>query len=327
MTTAVTGAAGYLGTQMMLCLSDAGRPSLGIDAAGAEGGLGASLPDASFETLPADDAAPMADAFRRHGVRAVVHFAGSGDVDLSVRDPLAEYQDTLVRTLTVMRAALDAGVERFVFSSTASVYGVPSLIPIKEGTALQPISPFGAAMGMAERIVLDACAAAGIRLATLRYFNVAGADPALRAGETGRPRHLIRAAAQIAVGAREEPLRVYGADYDTPDGTAIRDFLHVADMADAHLCALDYLAAGRPSVVLNCGYGEGASVAEVVAAFGRVTGRPLPTTPAPRREGDPPQLIADDAKIRSVLGWTPRFDDLDLIVRSAVDWEAKARAA
>ena len=323
MTTAVTGAAGYLGTQMMLCLTDAGGDPLGIDA---EGGLPLALSDARFAALPSDDAGPLTAAFRDHGVDEVVHFAGSGDVDFSVRDPLTEYQDTLVRTLTVTRAALSAGVRRFVFSSTASVYGVPDLIPIKEGTELRPINPFGAAMGMAERIVRDACKASGIALATLRYFNVAGADTRLRAGETGRPRHLIRAAAQIAVGARSEPLRIYGDDYETPDGTAIRDFLHVADMADAHRCALRYLRDGGGSVVLNCGYGEGASVAEVVSAFGRVTGTPLPTVPAPRRAGDPPQLIADDAKIRSVLGWTPRYDDLDTIVRSSVEWEAQANA-
>lgn len=324
MTTAVTGAAGYLGTQEMLCLTDAGADPLGVDA---DGALPDALSGARFATLPSDDAGPLTAAFRDHGVDEVVHFAGSGDIDFAVRDPLTEYQDTLVRTLTVTRAALAAGVRRFVFSSTASVYGVPELIPIKEGTELRPINPFGAAMGMAERVVLDACQAAGIKLATLRYFNVAGADPQLRAGETGRPRHLIRAAAQIAVGARGEPLRIYGDDYDTPDGTAIRDFLHVADMAEAHACALRYLEGGGSSVVLNCGYGEGASVAEVVGAFGRVTGRELPTVPAPRRAGDPPQLIADDAKIRSVLGWTPRFDDLDLIVRSSVDWEARSGAS
>lgn len=323
MTTAVTGAAGYLGTQMMLSLTDAGHDPLGVDV---EALPCAALTGARFAQRPNDDALALARAFEEHGVNEVVHFAGSGDVDFSVRDPLTEYQDTLVRTLTVTRAALIAGIERFVFSSTASVYGVPDLIPIREETALRPISPFGAAMGMAERIVLDACKASGLGLVTLRYFNVAGADPQLRAGERGRPRHLIRAAAQIAVGARGEPLRIYGDDYDTPDGTAIRDFLHVADMADAHLCALDHLNRSDGCVVLNCGYGEGASVAEVVDAFGRVTGRPLPTVPAPRREGDPPQLIADDAKIRSVLGWTPRFDDLDLIVRSAVDWEAQAGA-
>jgi UDP-glucose 4-epimerase len=324
MTTAVTGASGYLGTQMLLCLLDAGRPALGVDE---EGGLVASLSGTPFEAVPRGDHERLAALFAERGVDEVVHFPNAGAFDLSVSDPLAEYERTLGRTLAVLRACVTAGVSRFVCSSTASVYGVPDLIPIKEGTFLRPISPFGAAMAMAERVVGDACDAAGIRVATLRYFNVAGADPALRAGETGKPRHLIRAAAQVSVGTRPAPLRIYGDDYETPDGTPIRDFLHVADMADAHLAALDYLRAGGKSVILNCGYGEGASVREVVSAAERVTGRPLPTAAAPRRPGDPPQLIADDAKVRTVLGWTPRFDDLDLIVRSAVEWEAKQAEA
>ena len=321
MTTAVTGAAGYLGTQMLLTLADAGRPAVGIDR---EGALVPALAGTPFETVPPEDAAALTAVFEAHGVDEIVHFSGSGLVGQSVSDPLAEYQDTLVPALSVARAATATGVRRFVFSSTASVYGVPDRIPIRETVVPHPISPFGAAMVMAERIVRDAGAAAGTRVATLRYFNVAGADPALRAGEVGPTRHLIRAAAQIAVGSRAEPLRIYGDDYATPDGTAIRDYLHVADMAEAHLAALRYLEDGGQSVLLNCGYGEGASVQEVVDAIGRVTGQALPTEPAPRREGDPPQLIADDAKIRTVLGWTPRFDDLDLIVRSAVDWEARA---
>lgn len=324
MTTLVTGASGYLGTQMLLCLRDAGRAAVGVDEGGA---LCPALSDVPFSVVARGDHGRLAALMHEHGADGVIHFAGSGAIDLSVSDPLAEYEETLGRTLTVLRAATTAGLERFVCSSTASVYGVPDLIPIKEGTFLRPISPFGAAMAMAERVVGDACEAAGMRVATLRYFNVAGADPQLRAGETGRPRHLVRAAAQVAVGTRPGPLKIYGDDYETPDGTAIRDFLHVADLADAHLAALDHLEGGGASVILNCGYGEGASVREVVSAAERVTGRPLPTAPAPRRAGDPPQLIADDAKVRTVLGWTPRFDDLDLIVRSAVEWEARAGAA
>ena len=323
MTIAVTGAASYAGTQMLLCLADAGRPALAVDAAGA---LPPALSDTPRALVPPGDAGALTELFVAHSVEAVVHFTGSGSVGGSNEDPLGEYEDTLVRTLAMLRAATGAGVRRLVFSSTASVYGVPDRIPIKEAEALRPISPFGAAMAMAERVAADSCMATGIRLATLRYFNVAGADPSLRAGETGKPRHLIRAAAQIAVGTRAEPLRIYGDDYATPDGTAIRDFLHVADMAEAHLAALDYLEGGGRSVVLNCGYGEGASVQEVVEAVSRATGKPLPTVPAPRREGDPPQLVADEARIRTVLGWTPRFDDLDLIVRSAIDWEARAGA-
>ncbi|WP_031554874.1 UDP-glucose 4-epimerase GalE [Parvularcula oceani] len=318
MTTAVTGAAGYLGTQMLLSLRDRGQPALALNAGAA------SLPaldDMPVHDLAALDTDGLTALLRAREVREIVHFAGSGQVNGSLDDPLHEYEDTLQEVLLLARAATQAGVARFVLSSTASVYGVPDRMPIKEETPLRPISPYGAAMGMAERIVSDTAAAAGFTTATLRYFNVAGADPLGRAGETGKPRHLIKAAAQIAVGTRAEPLRIYGDDYETPDGTPIRDYLHVSDMADAHMAALDYLRRGGPSAVLNCGYGEGVSVREVVSAVERVTGRPLPTVIAPRRPGDPPQLIADDAKIRTLLGWAPRFDDIDLIVRSAIEWE------
>jgi len=214
-------------------------------------------------------------------------------------------------------------VQRFIFSSTAAVYGRPARSPVGESAPIESISPYGASMAMSERILEDAAAAHGLRYITLRYFNVAGADPKLRAGQIGKPTHLVRVAAQIAVGARAEKLQIYGTDYPTPDGTAIRDYVHVSDLAEAHLSALERLRRGGASATLNCGYGRGYSVLEVIDAVERVSGRPLPCEKAPRRPGDPPQLIADSAEIRSVLDWRPRFDEIDFIVRTAIDWERK----
>lgn len=325
MVIAVTGASGYLGTHMVLCLLDRGENVVGISP-GTEVpmALKGKLP---FHSIAAEDYRGLTEVFKTHGVRSVIHFAGGGSVPASLIDPYRQYAGTLVGTLTMLKAATRMGVEQIVFSSTAAVYGVPERMPIKEETPLHAISPFGAAMAMAERVISDVCRPAAISTVTLRYFNVAGADPNGRAGEDGPPRHLIKAAAQIAVGTLKRPLKIYGADYDTPDGTAIRDYLHVADMAEAHADALDYLVRGGASVVLNCGYGEGVSVREVIEAVERVTGQPLPTEQAPRRAGDPPLLIADNAAIRSTLGWTPRYADIDTVVRSAIGWEAQHPAA
>lgn len=322
MVIAVTGATGYLGSHMLLCLQDRGDDVLAVAA---EGELPPALSgDVPFVIVPQDDGEGLADAFRQHKVKKIIHFAGDGTIPTSLIDPLREYSSTLVSTLSVLKAACKVGVQNIVFSSTASVYGVPDRMPIKEETPLRSISPFGAAMGMAERIVRDVCRPAAITTAILRYFNVAGADPEGRAGEGGHPRHLIKAAAQIATGILKEPLKIYGNDYETPDGTAIRDYLHVSDMADAHAVALDYLSRGGHSIVLNCGYGEGVSVHEVIDAVQRVTGQSLDTMIAPRRAGDPPQLIADNAAIRTTLGWTPRYDDIDLIISTAIDWEKQS---
>lgn len=323
MTIAVTGASGYLGTQMLLCLLDRGDDvvAFGSDTELPKG-VAATIPYAPLVIGLPD---PLADAFRQHGVKAVIHFAGDSTVPSSLIDPLNEYNRTLGTTLTVLTAAKRSGIERIVFSSTASVYGVPERMPIKEETPLNPISPYGAAMAMAERIVADVCRPACIATAILRYFNVAGADPSGRTGEGGHPRHLVKAAAQIAVGVLNEPLKIYGDDYETPDGTAIRDYIHVADMADAHAAAHDFLVSSGDSVIVNCGYGEGASVREVITAVERVTGKPMPTVRAPRRAGDPPQLIADTAAIRTRLGWSPRYNDMETIVRTAIEWERQSQ--
>lgn len=325
MTIAVTGATGYLGTHMVLSLYDRGENVLGLDS---EGTLPPSLVGrVPFAHVPPDDADAWARVFAAHEVTSIIHFVGSGTVPASLIDPMREYADTLVSTLTMLRAATRARVQQLVFSSTASVYGVPDRMPIREETPLNSISPNGAAMAMAERIVEDVCRPAAISTAILRYFNVAGADPQLRAGEQGHPRHLIKAAAQIATGILDEPLKIYGDDYDTPDGTAIRDYIHVSDMADAHATALDYLVRGGASITLNCGYGEGVSVRDVIEAVQRATGKKMPTKSAPRRPGDPPLLIADNAAIRTKLGWSPRYDDIDLIVRTAMAWEDQSRVA
>ena len=325
MTIAVTGATGYLGSHMVLSLLDRGENVVAFASDGAlPPKIDGKLP---FYQLPLDDTATLTQRLNDYDVTGIIHFASHGTVPASLRDPLSEYHTTLVSTLAVLRAATRSHVKNIVFSSTASVYGIPDRMPINEETAIQSISPFGAAMAMAERIVRDVCLPACISTAILRYFNVAGADPAGRAGETGHARHLIKAAAQIATGVLDEPLKIYGDDYDTPDGTAIRDYIHVADMAEAHAAALDYLEDGGASITLNCGYGEGVSVRDVIASVQRVTGKSLPTRIAPRRPGDPPQLIADNAAIRTALGWSPRYDDIDLIVRHAVAWEARSLEA
>ncbi|MEM9232923.1 MAG: UDP-glucose 4-epimerase GalE, partial [Pseudomonadota bacterium] len=315
------GATGYIGTHMLLSLMDRGDDVVAFATNGElPAALAAQVP---LEIVAVNDADTLGARFTEHNVKGIIHFTGDGTVPSSLIHPLREYEQTLIATLTMLRAATQARCEHIVFSSTASVYGVPERMPIREETPLNSISPFGAAMAMAERLVTDICRPACISTAILRYFNAAGADPRLRAGETGHPKHLIKAAAQIATGILDEKLKIYGDDYDTPDGTAIRDYIHVSDMAEAHAVALDHLVRGGDPVILNCGYGEGVSVRDVIAAVQRVAGVELDTRVTSRRPGDPPILIADTAAIRSVLGWSPRYDDLEMIVRTAIDWEKK----
>lgn len=323
MTIAVTGANGYPGSHMLLCLADGGEGFVPVDEQGVL--VPALQNNYELVTISLRDAEAMASLFVEKNITEVIHFAGGGFVEQSINKPLPCYQENTLTALSLMEACEQAEVARLVLSSCASVYGVPERMPINEATPLNPTSPFGSSMAMAERIVSDVAAAKGIDVAILRYFNLAGADPLGRAGEGGKPRHLIKVVAQIAVGTRQEKLQIYGDDYPTPDGTCIRDYVHVCDMADAHLAALRYLRAGGASVTLNCGYGYGASVLDVVAATGRVIGGPLATEIAPRRLGDPPLLIADNADIRTVLDWSPRYEELDLIVRTAIDWEERCK--
>lgn len=325
MTVLVTGGAGYIGAHTLLALDEAGDSALALDDL--SGGAAWMTPEAARLVVgDVGDAELLSRLIAEHRIRDVIHFAGSTLVPESLERPLAYYENNTARTLSLLKACVAGGVERFIYSSTAAVYGTPDTSPVNEDAPVRPITPYGASMAMGERILADVAKAHGLACATLRYFNVAGADPKGRAGQIGKPTHLVRVAAQIAVGARPGPLMIYGDDYPTPDRTAIRDYVHVSDLADAHLSALERLRAGGESAVFNCGYGRGYSVMEVVEAFGRVCGASLAHEFAPRRAGDPAQLIADSAAIRTSIDWRPRYDDIDFIVQTAIDWERRLMA-
>jgi UDP-glucose 4-epimerase len=324
-TVLVTGGAGYIGAHMLLAIAEAGEPSVSLDDL-STGARWLSPDPKRLIIADVGDREIVIRLMRDFGVTEVIHFAGSILVPESVQKPLHYYWNNTAKTIALLEACVACNVERFIFSSTAAVYGMPDHSPVNESAAIHSISPYGASMAMSERVLEDAAKAHGFSYTILRYFNVAGADPKGRAGQIGKPTHLIKVAAQIAVGARREKLQIYGADYATPDGTAIRDYVHVSDLADAHLAALARLRRGAGPEILNVGYGRGYSVSEVIDAFERVTGKPLPHEIGPRRSGDPPQLIADTAAIRTELDWRPRYDDIDFIVRSAIEWEKRLAA-
>jgi len=318
----VTGGAGYVGAHMLLALEAAGEPAVALDDLST--GVADRVP-ASITLIIGNcgDQRLLEQIFRDHAITEVIHFAGSILVSEALSRPIDYYRNNVVNTLNLIDAIIAHKIDRFIFSSTAAVYGKPDRIPVSETAIHQSLTAYGASMAMSERILADATRAHGLDHVVLRYFNVAGADPDLRAGEMGKPSHLIKVATQIAVGSRREALQIYGNDYPTPDGTAIRDYIHVSDLADAHLSALSHLRDGGPSLVLNCGYGRGYSVYEVIDAVERVSGARIPVEKVSRREGDAPQLIADSAAIRTTLDWRPRYDDLDFIIRTAMNWERK----
>ncbi|MGV6801571.1 MAG: UDP-glucose 4-epimerase GalE [bacterium] len=323
MTIAVTNSGDYPGAHMILHLMDEKEPYLALCPP-------SDIPSPHIEgqsvaKIDISDAEHLASVLKARRVREVIHFAGGGTVPQSIGNPLACYQSNLVNTYSLLRACVIAGVKNIVMTSTSSVYGRPERVPIAETTPLNPISPYGSSMAMAERVATDIAAVNKIGLVILRYFNIAGADPKGRAGEEGKPRNLIKVVSQIAAGTRKEKLQIYGTDYQTPDGTAIRDYLHVSDMASAIMASLQYLRDAGQSRILNCGYGQGISVLEIVAAAERLTNTKIACDYAPRRAGDPPQLIADNAAIRSILDWTPHYNDVDFIVRTAIDWEIKCQ--
>jgi UDP-glucose 4-epimerase len=322
MTLLVTGGAGYIGAHMVAELADGGRNVVVLDDL-STGFKWAVDERAKLLIGNISDQALIGELIETHGIEAVIHFAGSIVVPDSVTDPLGYYLNNTVRSRALIEACVTGGVKNFIFSSTAAVYGSPDKNPVFEDAPVRPISPYGSSKLMTEWMLRDAAIAHDFNYVALRYFNVAGADPQGRCGQsTPQATHLIKVACETALGKRPR-LKIFGRDYDTPDGTCVRDYIHVTDLAHAHVAALDYLAQGRDSVVLNCGYGRGFSVLQVIDAVARANGAKITVSNAPRRAGDPPALIAGSDRIREVLDWRPAYDDLDRIVADALAWERK----
>jgi len=317
----VTGGAGYIGSHAVLALRDAGWPVAVID----------DLSNGARELVPGDvaffegsiaDRALVDDILGREAIGAIMHFAGSIVVPESVEQPLKYYANNTLATHALIDAAVAGGVKHFLFSSTAAVYGAPERVPIDEEDAKLPINPYGASKLMTERMLSDCSAAYGFNYGALRYFNVAGADPRGRAGQIGKgSTHLIKIAVEAAVGKRDR-VSVFGTDYPTPDGTCIRDYIHVSDLAAVHVAALERLIANpNENLVLNCGYGKGLSVLEVLDAVDRANGAGVQREIAARRPGDPPQLVAGNKRLMETLDWRPEHADIDTIVADALAWE------
>ena len=322
MTVLVTGGAGYIGSHMVHALVEAGESVVVVDNLST--GFSAFLPegvplfigDAADENL-------VEGVIAAHKVESIVHFAGSVVVPDSMRDPLGYYRNNAMTTRSLLNVAVKCSVNRFIFSSTAAVYGNPDQMPVPEHAPTRPLSPYGSSKLMAEIMLHDVASAHGMNYVVLRYFNVAGADPQARIGLAAvGATHLVKIAVEAATGQRAK-IDVFGTDYPTPDGSCIRDFIHVSDLAQAHLAALAYLRGGGTSTTLNCGYGRGYSVLETIEAVRRVSARHFAVQYAPRRPGDIMTMVADTGRIRKLLDWTPKYDDLDTIAAHALAWEEK----
>jgi UDP-glucose 4-epimerase len=322
MSVLVTGGAGYIGSHAVLALLDAGHRVVVVDNL-VTGFAWAVDPRATLVECAVEDER-VRDVIREHGVEAILHFAGSVVVPESVADPLKYYRNNTAASRALIESAVATGVKHFIFSSTAATYGTPAKVPVAEGDPTVPINPYGMSKLMTEAMLKDVAAAHPINHAALRYFNVAGADPLGRSGQsTAGATHLIKVAVGAATGKRDH-VSVFGTDFDTPDGTGVRDYIHVADLAAAHVAALDLLAADPGSShTLNAGYGRGFSVLEVLDAVDRVTNTKIERRLEPRRAGDPAALIADNAAILATLAWRPARADLDTIVQDALAWERK----
>lgn len=317
----VTGGAGYIGSHAVLALRDAGFTPVVIDNLST--GFRWATPEGTpfYEADIADDAA-LDRIIGDHGISAIMHFAGSIIVPESVSDPLKYYFNNTVKSRALIEAAVRNGVRHFIFSSTAAVYGIPEVTPVREDMPTAPINPYGASKLMTETMLRDAAFAHPLNYGVLRYFNVAGADPAGRTGQSTRnATHLIKVGVEAALGKRDH-VSVFGTDYDTPDGTGVRDYIHVMDLAEAHVLALrDLIDRPADSFTLNCGYNRGFSVLEVLDAVDRVSGAKINRIFSERRPGDPAALVADNSRIREIFAWQPRYGNLDFIVESALKWE------
>ena len=319
----VTGGAGYIGSHAVLALTDAGWPVTVID--NLTTGFRWAVPDdVPFYQGDIADPALLARICSEQGIRAVMHFAGSIIVPESVENPLKYYENNTAKSRSLIAAAVAAGVPHMIFSSTAATYGIPAVSPVREDSPKLPINPYGMSKLMTEMMLGDVAKAHPLNFCALRYFNVAGADPRARSGQsTAGATHLIKVAVEAALGKRSH-VGVFGTDYATPDGTGVRDYIHVSDLAAAHVLALEALiSAPTESLTMNCGYGRGFSVLEVLDAVDRVTNLKIERRLGPRRAGDPDSLISDNALIKRTLPWEPKYADLDVIVGHALAWERK----
>jgi UDP-glucose 4-epimerase len=319
MNVAVTGGAGYIGSHALVELRKAGHTPVVLD--NLSEGHAQAVGDCRLMRVDLASERRVLNALRESGAQAVMHFAASAYVGESVRDPQKYYFNNVVNTLRLLRAALEAGIDRFVFSSSCAVYGVPERMPITEDMPLRPINPYGHTKATVENILSDYASAYGLRYASLRYFNAAGAMPDGSMGEDHDPEtHLIPIVIAAAMGQREN-VTVFGTDYPTPDGTCVRDYVHVLDLARAHVLALEALDR-RQTIICNLGTGKGASVREVIRAVEEVSGRKVPVVEGPRRPGDPPALISSPEKVRQELGWEPVYAEVGQIVATAWRWHS-----
>jgi UDP-glucose 4-epimerase len=324
MSVLITGGAGYIGSHMAHHLLGAGEKIVVLDnlSTGVEKNLPKNAPLVRGDIA---DAALVAKILREHKVDSVIHFAGSVVVPESVEKPLDYYANNTSGARSLIEACVRHGVPHFIFSSTAAVYGTPEVLPVSEESPTAPESPYGRSKLMTEWILQDTAAAHAIKFGILRYFNVAGADPDGRTGQsTPRATHLIKRACQVATG-QVPHLTIFGTDYDTPDGTGVRDYIHVSDLVDIHQCVLTYLRKGGDSLLINCGYGRGFSVRQVAATVERVSGQTLKVEEAPRRPGDMGSVVANTGKLSKILGWKPKYGDLDTIVTTALNWERRLK--